>query len=145
MLPNGITTVGKTFRMVCKVEGEEFVGWFDVNGNKVTARPIPGQLPRDKFYVTQSGNSYTLVIQKVIVADGGNYTCKGDQTERTFTLFVECKYHFTPILLFTLESFYFNSVGVTQEIHTVLNYSACIFFCFPTSLPKAHGSLSDVT
>lgn len=89
MFPNGITTVGKTFRMVCTVEGEEFVGWFDVNGNKVTARPTPGQLTRDKFYVTQSGNSYTLVIQKVRVADGGNYTCKGDQTERTFTLFVE--------------------------------------------------------
>ena len=134
MFPNGITTVGKTFRMVCTVEGEEFVGWFDVNGNKVTARPIPGQLTRDKFYVIKRGNSYSLVIQKVTVADGGNYTCKGDQTEGTFTLFVESKYHYTPILLFTLESFYFNSVGATQEIHTVLNYSTCILFFFAFQL-----------
>ena len=73
-------------------DGENFVGWFDVKGNEVTARLIPGELIMDKYYVEKSGNEYTLVIQNVAVADGGNYTCKGDITESTFTLYVECKY-----------------------------------------------------
>ena len=47
---------------------------------------IPGN------YVEESGNAYTLVIQNVAVADGGNYTCKGDRSESIFTLFIECKY-----------------------------------------------------
>ena len=93
LLVNGITTVGKTFRVVCTMkDGENFVGWFDVKGNEVTARLIPGKLIMDKYYVEESGNEYTLVIQNVAVADGGNYTCKGDITESTFTLYVECKY-----------------------------------------------------
>ena len=93
LLVNGITTVGKTFRVVCTMkDGENFVGWFDVKGNEVTARLIPGELIMDKYYVEESGNEYTLVIQNVAVADGGNYTCKGDITESTFTLYVECKY-----------------------------------------------------
>ena len=93
LLVNGITTVGKTFRVVCTMtDGENFVGWFDVKGNEVTARPIPDELMMDKYYVEESGNAYTLVIQNVAVADGGNYTCKGDRTESTFTLYVECKY-----------------------------------------------------
>ena len=91
---NGITTVGKTFRAVCKVIDERFVGWFDLNGNEVKARPTPDSLVRDKFYVEERGSSYTLVIRNVKVADGGNYTCKGDKTEKIFTLFVECKYPF---------------------------------------------------
>ena len=72
-------------------DGESFVGWFDVNGNEVTARPIPDELIPGN-YVEESGNAYTLVIQNVAVADGGNYTCKGDRSERIFTLFIECKY-----------------------------------------------------
>ena len=72
-------------------DGESFVGWFDVDGNEVTARPIPDELIPGN-YVEESGNAYTLVIQNVAVADGGNYTCKGDRIESTFTLYVECKY-----------------------------------------------------
>ena len=93
LLVNGITTVGKTFRVVCTMkDGENFVGWFDVKGNEVTARPIPDELMMDKYYVEESGNAYTLVIQNVVVDDGGDYTCKGNRTESTFTLYVECKY-----------------------------------------------------
>ena len=95
MLINGITTVGKTFRVVCTVTDERFFGWFDVNGNKVTARPVPGELIQDKYYVEERGNDYTLVIQTVVVADGGNYTCRGDKTVKPFTLYVECKYLLT--------------------------------------------------
>ena len=73
-------------------DGENFVGWFDVKGNEVTARPIPDELMMDKYYVEKSGNAYTLVIQNVVVDDGGDYTCKGNRTESTFTLYVECKY-----------------------------------------------------
>ena len=73
-------------------DGEDFVGWFDVKGNEVTARLNPDELMMDKYYVEESGNAYTLVIQNVAVADGGNYTCKGDRSESNFTLFIECKY-----------------------------------------------------
>ena len=72
-------------------DGEDFVGWFDVKGNEVTARPIPDELIQGN-YVEESGNAYTLVIQNVAVDDGGNYTCKGDRSESKFTLFIECKY-----------------------------------------------------
>jgi len=92
MLINGITTVEKTFRVVCTVTNEKFVGWFDVKGNEVTARPVPDELIRDKYYVEENGDSYTLVIQDVKVADGGDYTCRGEVTEKTFTLYVECRY-----------------------------------------------------
>ena len=93
MLVNGITRVGKTFRVACTIkDGENFVGWFDVKGNEVTARLNPDELMMDKYYVEERGNAYTLVIQNVAVADGGNYTCKGDRIESTFTLYVECKY-----------------------------------------------------
>ena len=73
-------------------DGENFVGWFDVKKKEVTARLIPDELMRDKYYVEESGDEYTLVIQNVAVTDGGNYTCKGDRSESTFTLFIECKY-----------------------------------------------------
>ena len=72
-------------------DGESFVGWFDVKGNEVTARPIPGELMQGN-YVEESGNAYTLVIGTVAVTDGGKYTCKGNRSESTFTLFIECKY-----------------------------------------------------
>ena len=72
-------------------DGEDFVGWFDVKGKEVTARPIPGELMQGN-YVEESGNAYTLVIGTVAVADGGKYTCKGNRSESTFTLFIECKY-----------------------------------------------------
>lgn len=91
MLRNGITTVGKTFRVVCTVTNERFVGWFDLTGMRVTAIPEPDELPEDKYYVEIQGNSYTLVIQDVVVADGGNYSCRGDKTIKVFTLYVECK------------------------------------------------------
>ena len=91
MLRNGITTVGKTFRVVCQVTSERFVGWYDLDDNRVTKFPDPDELPEEKYYVEVRGNSYTLVIQKVAVADGGNYTCRGDRTVKVFTLYVECK------------------------------------------------------
>ena len=93
LLVNGITTVGKTFRVVCTMkDGENFVGWFDVKGNEVTARLNPDELMRDKYYVEERGNKYTFVIQNTAVDDGGDYTCKGDRTESTFTLYIACKY-----------------------------------------------------
>ena len=91
MLRNGITTVGKTFRVVCKVTNERFVGWYDLNGNRVTKIPDEDELPVEKYYVEVQSNSYTLVIQNVVVADGGNYTCRGDKTIKVFPLYVECK------------------------------------------------------
>lgn len=83
MLPNGITTVGKTFRVVCTVIGESFVGWEDVNGQRVTKVPLPDELPEEKYYRLIQGNSHTLVVQNVAVADGGNYTCRGDKTVKS--------------------------------------------------------------
>ena len=93
MLRNGITTVGKTFRVVCTVTDESFVGWFDLTGTQITYIPGPDELPEDKYYIEVRGNRYTLVIQHVVVADGGDYTCRGDKTgNKVFTLFVECRY-----------------------------------------------------
>ena len=93
MLTFGITTVDKTFRIDCKVIDEAFRGWFDLKGEEVTARRVPGQLIRAKKYVEVKDNVYTLVIRKVQFVDGGNYTCRGDKTEKIFSLFVECKHH----------------------------------------------------
>ena len=45
-------------------DGENFVGWFEVKGNEVTARSIPDEFLTDKYYVEERGNRYTLVIQK---------------------------------------------------------------------------------
>ena len=93
LLVSEVTTVGKTLRVTCTMkDGETFVGWFDVKGNEVTARSIPDVFMKEKYYVDESGNVYTLVIQEIFVADGGNYTCKGNRTESTFALYVECKY-----------------------------------------------------
>ncbi|XP_078378792.1 neural cell adhesion molecule 2-like isoform X2 [Oculina patagonica] len=89
MLRNGITTRGKTFRVVCTVKNERFVGWYDLTGERVTSFLDEDELPEDKYYVEETGNSYTLVIQEVVVADGGNYTCRGDKTTKVFTLYVE--------------------------------------------------------
>ena len=93
MLTFGITTVDKTFRIDCKVIDEEFRGWFDLKGEEVTERRVSGQVMRAKKYVEEKGNVYTLVIRKVQLVDGGNYTCKGDSTEKIFVLFIECKHH----------------------------------------------------
>ena len=90
MLPFGITTVGKTFRIECTVTDERFVGWFDLKGEEVTA--VSGQRSPKK-YVQENGNVYTLVIRKVQFDDGGNYTCRGENTKKIFSLFVECKHH----------------------------------------------------
>ena len=87
---NELTTVGKTVKIVCTVTEEKFVGWFDLEGNEVTARVVPGQLPRDKYYVDIKGDDYTLVVQNVAVEDGGNYTCKGEEETKISTLYVEC-------------------------------------------------------
>lgn len=92
MLRNGITTVGKTFRVICTVTNERFVGWYDLTDQRITAFPNADELPEDKYYVEVRGNTYTLVIQTVVVADGGNYTCRGDKTAKVFTLYVECRY-----------------------------------------------------
>ena len=93
LLVSEVTTVGKTLKVICTMkDGENFVGWFEVKGNEVTARSFPDEFLTDKYYVEERGNAYTLVIQTIFVADGGNYTCKGDISESTFTLYVECKY-----------------------------------------------------
>ena len=111
-------------------DGESFVGWFDVKGNEVTARPIPGELMQGN-YVEESGNAYTLVIGNVAVADGGNYTCKGDRSESTFTLFIECKYLFLmyyqfATFMFPIMQFVFSTKFCTSIVQSLLRLM--IFF-----------------
>ena len=84
---NDITTKGKTFRVTCTVQGETFVGWFKKDGSKVTSTSS-----WDKFYVTTQNSVHTLVVKDVVVPDGGTYQCRGSDSAKNFTLYVECKY-----------------------------------------------------
>ena len=93
MLSFGITTVDKTFRIECKVIGEGFLVWFDLKGDEVTTRRLPGQIMRANKYVEENGNVCTVVIRKIQFVDGGNYTCRGDKTVKISSLIVECNYH----------------------------------------------------
>lgn len=85
---NDITTKGKTFRVICQVQGEKFVGWFNKDGTKISS-----QNEFDKFHYRYQGrNEYMLVVKNVVVPDGGIYQCRGNNTVKNFTLYVECKY-----------------------------------------------------
>lgn len=81
---NDITTKGKTFRVVCTVQGETFVGWFKKDGSKVTSTNT-----WDKFYVSTENLDHTLVVKDVVVPDGGTYQCRGSDSIKNFTLYVE--------------------------------------------------------
>ena len=92
MRDTDITTRGKTFRVMCTVKDEDFVGWFLKDGQKVTTMVGEDELSGSHFYVSKNDDEYSLIIQNVKVADGGTFQCRGNKQTRNFTLYIECKY-----------------------------------------------------
>lgn len=83
----------KSTRAICFIRGQEFLGWFKSSGEQIT-----GTSPSDRIFVEVEDDSYSLVIRRLMLADGGEYVCRGSKTSATYSLYVECKY---PIQLYT--------------------------------------------
>lgn len=84
--------------MQCNVTEENFVAWKTpsresrlgqpaVQGVNITAESRFGRVRLD----ISKNNSYILIIEDVRVSDGGDYTCRGSNQSRSFTLEVDCK------------------------------------------------------
>ena len=74
-----------TARIPCKVQNQDFLGWFDPNGQRISDTD-----PSKRLHV-ESDVDNTLVMKDIWDKDAGNYTCRGSITEDTFTLVVYCK------------------------------------------------------
>lgn len=77
--------------------GENFAAW-----ETPSREPRPGHPASQGANITLESNTgrvrlrnhaddYILVIDDVGVGDGGNYTCKGSNQSKSFTLEVDCK------------------------------------------------------
>ncbi|XP_068761085.1 streptococcal hemagglutinin-like isoform X3 [Montipora capricornis] len=85
----------RTIKVRCKVTGENFAAWETPSreprpghpasqGVNITLESEPGRVR-----VRNDTDYYTLVIEDVGVGDGGNYTCKGSNQSKSFTLEVD--------------------------------------------------------
>ena len=81
-----VSGMGKSTRVICFIRGQQFLGWYNSTGEQIT-----GKDSRDRMYVENEEDSYSLVIQRLKLTDGGIYTCQGSKTKASHTLYVECK------------------------------------------------------
>lgn len=87
-----VAGMDKSTRAICFIRGQEFLGWF-----KSTGEQIIGTSPSDRIFVEVEDDSYSLVIRRVMLSDGGEYVCRGSKTSATYSLYVECRYLIHPI------------------------------------------------
>lgn len=98
----------RNIRIRCEITGEDFVAWEtpyreaslgqpEIHGVNITAETS------GRLRLEVSGNYYALRIEDVKVIDGGNYTCRGSNQSRSFTLEVDCKLHL--IVFYSFASF----------------------------------------
>ena len=82
-----VAGMDKSTRAICFVRGQEFLGWFKSSGEQIT-----GTNPSDRMFVEHEDDSYSLVINRLMLSDGGEYVCRGTKTSATYSLYVECMY-----------------------------------------------------
>ena len=87
-----VAGMDKSTRAICFIRGQEFLGWF-----KSTGERISGTSPSDRIFVEVEDDSYSLVIRRLMLSDGGEYVCRGSKTSATYSLYVECRYLIHPI------------------------------------------------
>ena len=81
-----VAGMDKSTRAICFIRGQEFLGWFKSSGEQIT-----GTGPSDRIFVEVEDDSYSLVIRRLMLSDGGEYVCRGSKTSATYSLYVECK------------------------------------------------------
>lgn len=82
-----VAGMDKSTRTICFIRGQEFLGWFKSSGEQ-----IMGTSPSDRIFVEVEDDSYSLVIRRLMLSDGGEYVCRGSKTSETYSLYVECRY-----------------------------------------------------
>lgn len=87
-----VAGMDKSTRAICFISGQEFLGWFKSSGEQIT-----GTSPSDRMFVEVEDDSYSLVIRRLMLSDGGEYVCRGSKTSATYSLYVECRYPIYPI------------------------------------------------
>ena len=87
-----VAGMDKSTRAICFIRGQEFLGWFKSSGEQIT-----GTSSNDRMFVDVEDDSYSLVIRRLMLSDGGEYVCRGSKTSATYSLYVECKYPIRPI------------------------------------------------
>ena len=89
-----VAGMDKSTRAICFISGQEFLGWFKSSGEEIT-----GTSPSDRVFVEVEDDSYSLVIRRLMLSDGGEYVCRGSKTSATYSLYVECRYPIYPVTL----------------------------------------------
>ena len=90
---------GREVPLQCVVTGEGFVAWVTPAKPARPGRPaIPSvRIPAsqttavNRRRISVSGDSYELIIEDLIVDDGGEYICEGSIESKVFTLQIDCK------------------------------------------------------
>lgn len=87
-----VAGMDKSTRAICFIRGQEFLGWFKSSGEQIT-----GTSPSDRMFVEVEDDSYSIVIRRLMLSDGGEYVCRGSKTSATYSLYVECRYLMYPV------------------------------------------------
>ena len=78
---------GEKTSINCSVTDEEFSGWFDSSGRKITSDSS------QRIHVREDGSLKYLEISTVNRTDRGTYECRGKTNKDQVMLLVECMYH----------------------------------------------------
>ena len=78
---------GEKTSINCSVTHEEFTGWFDSSGRKITSDSS------QRIHVREDGSLKYLEISTVNRTDRGTYECRGKTNKDQVMLLVECMYH----------------------------------------------------
>lgn len=81
-------TEGQSIRISCRLEYQQFEGWYGPSGQRIMS-----QSETDNVYYHKDANrpEWFLSIKKVHVKDGGTYTCRGTMTIDVHRLHIACE------------------------------------------------------
>ncbi|XP_032241009.1 hemicentin-1 [Nematostella vectensis] len=78
-----VISAGKNLVIKCTISGEQFQGWYR-GGSK-----IPTDSSQTKYVSNPTSGAYQLHLNNIVVADGGEYICRGNRGSKTFQLYVD--------------------------------------------------------